>query len=379
MRSKRETRVLVIDDSAYNRKTLAEMLSAAPDIVVVGKAADGEEGLRMALTEDPDVITLDLEMPRLDGFTFLRLLRAKRPIPVIVISSHADRDNVFRALELGALDFIAKPSARNSPGLREIQDEVVAKVRLARLLREDTVLPDTPYGMGLRHPPAPAPALPPTPSLPPSIPPRAPLLPGMGLSPRRSAPPRVVAIACSTGGPGALSQILPALPADLGAAVLIVQHMPPRFTATFAERLNRQCAIEVKEASGTEVLKPGVAYLAPGDGCLELLVTDMGLCACVVPPNGTERFVPSADRLFSSVAVAVGPAALALVLTGMGDDGAAGAVQMAAQGANVVAEDETTAVIPGMPRAAVAAGAVSQVAGLHHMAEIIIGFAGRRR
>ncbi|MCU0664212.1 MAG: response regulator [Myxococcota bacterium] len=215
----------MIDDSAYNRKTLAEMLAEVPGIVVVGKAADGEEGLRMALTEDPDVITLDLEMPRLDGFTFLRLLRAKRPIPVIVISSHSDRNNVFRALELGALDFVAKPSARNSPGLREIRDEVVAKVRLARLLREDTALPETPYGMGLRPPSAPLQSV----SAPPASP-RPSLGPSLAPSIRRGPMQRVVAIACSTGGPGALTQILSALPGDLGASIVIVQHMPPRFS-----------------------------------------------------------------------------------------------------------------------------------------------------
>jgi two-component system chemotaxis response regulator CheB len=374
MHHRREVRVLIIDDSAYNRKTLAEMLSEAPEIVVVGKAADGEEGLRMALTEDPDVITLDLEMPRLDGFTFLRLLRAKRPIPVIVISSHSNTENVFRALELGALDFVAKPSARNTPGLRAIRDEVVAKVRLARLLREDTVLPATPYGMNLRQPPMQVASLNSW-AAPPHF-----STPAMSLvsSVTKGSLVRVVAIACSTGGPGALTQILTDLPADLGAAIVIVQHMPPRFTTTFAERLDRQCAITVKEASGTEHLQPGVAYLAPGDKCLEVLLADEGLCASVLPSDGTERFVPSADRLFRSVATAAAPLALGLVLTGMGDDGAQGAVELASRGAQVVAEDETTAVIPGMPRAAVAAGAVSQVAGLHHMAEIIVAFSGRK-
>lgn len=375
MGSDRNIRVLVIDDSAYNRRTLSELLERESDITVVGKACDGEEGLALTLKERPDVITLDLEMPRMDGFTFLRIVMARRPTPIIVISSHANRENVFRALELGALDFVAKPSHRITPAIKEISEEVVKKVRLARLLKKDTLLPMAPFDLtggkaGVERPrfsraarrrgeeqnrcsiPAPH-------------------------ASESVAATRIIAIAASTGGPAALTRILTALPADLPAGIVIAQHMPPSFTTTFAERLDRQCAIRVREVTGPEPLLRGSAYLAPGDASLVVSRGEGGLAVLPIPPDGTERYVPSADRLFSSVAAAVGREALGIVLTGMGDDGSRGAKEIAAMGGKVIAEDESTAVIAGMPRSAVASGAVDHVLPLHNIASFIMSHLSR--
>jgi two-component system chemotaxis response regulator CheB len=356
MADRRPTRVLVIDDSAYNRRALAGFLESEEDLTVVGKACDGEEGLQLALKEHPDVITLDLEMPRMDGFSFLRILMAKRPTPVIVISSHADQDNVFRALELGALDFVAKPTHRISPEIREIREQVVEKVRLARMLRKDSL-----------HPPAPASTLE---ELERAQPARE--------KPRRSAigdPGRIVALAASTGGPAALTSILRTLPASLDAAIIVVQHMPPRFTTTFAERLDRICEIPVKEIKAAELLLRGTAYVAAGEASAEIIRTKAGLCIVPAEAGPNDRYVPSADRLFSSMARACGESSLAFVLTGMGDDGARGAEELKAAGGTVIAESEASAVVFGMPAAAIATGATERSVLLDRIPAIIEEFA----
>jgi two-component system, chemotaxis family, protein-glutamate methylesterase/glutaminase len=357
MAGKRQIRVLVIDDSAYNRMTLSDIINQEQDMRVVGKACDGEEGLEMALRVKPDVITLDLEMPRMGGFPFLRILMSKRPTPVVVISSHAEPDKVFRALELGALDFVAKPTKSISPAIANIAEELVSKVRAIGGLRRDfhripkSDEPANDVGAVIFPDPR-------------SVP------PGTG----RRVVPRVVAIAASTGGPQALTQVLESLPGTLPAAIVIVQHMPPKFTTNFAERLNKLCQLGVVEPTETQPLMPGTAYISPGAFCLEVSRTNADLVAKVLPPNGSERIVPSADRLFQSVAKHVGKDALGIVLTGMGNDGSVGAKALAEAGGVVIAEDENTAVVPGMPSAAIATGAVQYIAPLHRMANHIIDF-----
>ncbi len=354
MNGKREIKILVIDDSAYNRMTLAEILNREPDMRVVGKACDGEEGLEMVLRLQPDVITLDLEMPRMGGFPFLRILMSKQPTPVLVISSHSEPEKVFRALELGALDFVAKPSKTISPTISNIAEEVVVKVRTIGGLKEN--LPAIPREKAEEEAPE-----------------RRIVFPAF----ERRAPLSVdcvVAIAASTGGPQALTQILVDLPESLAAAVLVVQHMPPKFTTNFSERLNKLCRIRVMEPQETQPLAVGTAYISPGASCLELGRTKSSLVARVLPPTGNERIVPSADRLFESVAKHAGKNALGIVLTGMGKDGSQGAIALANAGAVVIAEDERTAVVPGMPTAAIATGAVQYVAPLHRMSSHIINF-----
>ena len=343
-----KTRVLVIDDSAYNRMTLAEILESGGDIVVIGKACDGEEGLEIALKEKPDVITLDLEMPRMGGFPFLRILLSKMTIPIIVISSHNEPDKVFRALELGALDFIAKPSKNVSPAIRQIANDVLAKVRMAA-----GVVHGRAARAQILNPPK--------------------MVRGKSVAPRSPAT-EVMGIAASTGGPQALTKILTALPESLEAGILVVQHMPAGFTSSFAERLDKLSQIRVVEPKGVARLQKGTAYISPGNSCLEIRRDDFGLEVAVVPPNGEERIVPSADRLFLSMAAAGLGRCLGVVLTGMGQDGSLGVKPLSKSGGIVIAEDESTAVVSGMPGAAVLTGAVQQTIPLNRIAQYIIDF-----
>lgn len=352
---KRRIRVLVIDDSAFNRKVIGEMLDREPDIEVIGKACDGEQGLEIALREEPDAITLDLEMPRMGGFPFLRILMMRKPIPVVVISSHNEPEKVIRALELGAFDFVPKPTRNISPELWDIWPEVVAKVRLAGGVSGgfEQVSRVPAFAAGQTCSATPEPRIP-------AIPDKA---------------TRVVAIAASTGGPQAITEVFGGLPEDLHAAVVVVQHMPPKFTTSFAERLNNISLIRVLEPAGTQPLINGTAYISPGDSCLEVHRRNDELEVRVLPPTGKESIVPSADRLLTSVAHSVGQNALGVVLTGMGRDGSAGAVAMKKKGAAIIAEDESTAVVPGMPGAAVASGAVKIVAPLDRIVHYILQFA----
>jgi two-component system chemotaxis response regulator CheB len=348
MPSRDKIRILIIDDSAYNRMTLNDIFSSQPDMTVIGKACDGEEGLELALREKPDVITLDLEMPRMGGFPFLRILLSKVTIPVIIISSHNEPDKVFRALELGALDFVAKPSKNISPALKQIAGEVLEKVRMGagvasgRAARAQVLNP-----------------------------PKA--VKGKSIAPRSEAT-EVLGIAASTGGPQALTKVLTALPEELEAGIVVVQHMPPKFTTNFAQRLDKLCQIRVLEPLIPTRLQKGTAYIAPGDRSLELRRDDFGLEVAVVPPDGSERIVPSADRLFLSMAEAGIDRPLGVVLTGMGKDGSLGVKPLADSGGVVVVEDETTAVVPGMPGAAMATGAVQQSIPLNRIADYIIDF-----
>ncbi|HWR97978.1 MAG TPA: chemotaxis response regulator protein-glutamate methylesterase [Candidatus Methanoperedens sp.] len=332
-------RVLVVDDSAYHRRTLSRIIGAAGDFEVVGTATDGEEAIRKVVTLAPDLLTLDLEMPRMDGYTFLRWLMRTHPLPVLVVSSRESNKSVFRALELGAADFVLKPVSYASERLGQIEGELVAKLREIAAARPEKLAARA-ERMAAR--------------------------PGGTPAPRRAALAagryRCVAIGASTGGPPALQQILAALPADFPAAVVIAQHMPEGFTRMFADRLDRLVALRVREAAGGEALEPGLVLLAPG-GMNLLLERAPGarVVARVEPPRPGDRYVPSVDRLLGSAARACGGALVAVVLTGMGDDGAAGIGTVRAAGGLTVAEAEETCVVYGMPREAVRTGAVQRV------------------
>jgi len=351
----RHLRVLVVDDSAYNRRTITELLQALPEVEVVGKATDGDEALRMVSELQPDLITLDLEMPRMDGFTFLRLLMARRPTPVIIVSGYSAKENVFRALELGAIDFIAKPTRAVTSDLGAITQELSEMVNMVRQL--------SPAGLD--------PAL-----RPPVMPPASPVPPSesfavpKGAAPAAGEPPKyVVVVAASTGGPTALVEVFRRLPAVGQAAVVVAQHMPERFTKTFAERLNRLGGMRVREASGEQKLTAGTAYVCPGGRCLEVEKIGGELVAKVVGVEATDRYVPSCDRLFASAAKAAGDKVIGVVLTGMGDDGARGVMAIKDGGGMVLAEAADTAVIYGMPGAAVRTGAVDRSLPLRQLAE----------
>jgi two-component system chemotaxis response regulator CheB len=313
----------------------------------VGKAADGEEALRLVANLKPDCITLDLEMPRMDGFTFLRILMTKIPTPVVVVSSYSQKENVFKALELGALDFVAKPERFSDPDLGGIRDQLVSKVLLARSVRLG--LPAKPRSLDL----SPAP---------------------LELRPQKQlVPPKsVIAIASSTGGPSALMEIFTRFPANYRNAIVIAQHMPDKFTRTFADRLSRRGALRVSEAQDQDVVSEGIGFVCPGRHCMELEVSARGTMKLkVTPPGERDRYVPSADRLLTSVAAGLGRRAVGVILTGMGDDGVEGARRIIEAGGIVIAESEESAVVYGMPGAAVRAGVASQSLPLTEIADLL--------
>lgn len=350
-------RVLVVDDSAYNRRAIASMLEALPEVQVVGKATDGDEALRMVSQLSPDLITLDLEMPRMDGFTFLRLLMARRPTPVIVVSGYSQKENVFRALELGALDFVAKPTRTVASDLSSIQEELAEKVTMVRYLSPANLDPKH-RGMSRGRTATQV----------------FRILPDKTHEPVRPAPPPaavaevpVLLVGASTGGPTALVELFGRLPAS--AQVVVAQHMPERFTKTFAERLDRISPLRVVEGEGDLKLEPGLGVICPGGRCVDLERRGQELWVRAVPPDAADRYVPSVDRLFASGARAAGDQVVAVVLTGMGDDGARGLEAVKAAGGTVFAEAPETAVIYGMPGAAVRTGTVDRSLPLRALAE----------
>jgi two-component system chemotaxis response regulator CheB len=336
----RKLRVLVIDDSAVNRRLLSDLLGRDHDVEVIATAADGESGLKLALSERPDAIALDLQMPRVDGFTFLRLLMAKRPTPVVVFSSYARKADAFRALELGALDFVARPARPLLPDDAAVV-ELLAKLKGVRHLGAGALRPSRPEG-----------------------------------TPTRRAP-RLAVIGASTGGPPALTRILGRLAADLPLAVLVAQHMPARFTKAFAERLNRSSSFEVEEARGGEELLAGRALIAPGGSDLSVECVGEQLRTRVsVPPEG-RTYRPSVDLLFESAAAAAPGAGVSLVgavLTGMGADGKRGTIALARAGALTLAESQQSAVIWGMPKEAIDTGKVARVLHLDDLVEALVRF-----
>lgn len=329
MTAPRVLRVLIVDDSEASRAGLRRILEQGCGASVVGAAADGEEALRAALRLAPDLVVLDLQMPRMDGYTFLRLLMARQPAPVVVISSLGRKSDVFKALEFGALDFVPKPEG-GAP-IEDLRAALVEKCRTVRALRVEN-LP-----AGGAAPPAPGP--------------RAPL----------TEPAGVVAIGASTGGPQAVQRLLALLPAQLSAAVVLAQHMPERFTAAFADRLARTTPFSVREAETGDVVSAGRVLVAPGGRDLEVVRgADGTLRAAVEAPAlaATRGACPSVDRLFGSVARAVGRRSCGVVLTGMGQDGRAGIAEIKRAGGLTLAESQETAVVYGMPQAAVETGAV---------------------
>lgn len=342
-----KVRVLVVDDSPFNRKVIAEILESCPSIEVVGRAFDGEDAIRKILQLNPDVLTLDLEMPRMDGFAVLRWLMANRPLPVLVVSSRESNRSVFKALDLGAVDFVVKPSRTASPRLRALEEELVSKVLAIPQMRFEKIRERVAAAPPL---PTPAPALP---------------------SARGDRVAEVVAIAASTGGPPAVQQVLAALPRNLVSPVLVCQHMPPIFTRLFADRLSTVIGRVAKEAVDGELLFPGHVYVAPGGCQLTLAAGDGGRRLVVTDRRPEDRFAPSANVLFGSMAKVCGRNCMAVVLTGMGDDGTEGARAVRDAGGKVVAESSDTAVIYGMPRQVVEAGLADHVVPLGHVAGLI--------
>lgn len=340
-----QVRVLVVDDSAYNRRTIIKMLESIPGVEVVAYACDGEEALRKVFDLRPDLVTLDLEMPRMDGFTFLRIVMNSRPTPVIVVSARSEDQNVFRALEFGAVEFVAKPTARISPDLFNIRDDLVRKVReiahtdMKKVLRRTAASALPADGTGFLTKTAP------------------PLTGG------KSAVKQVV-IGASTGGPPALQTIFSAIRDPLPVGFAIAQHMPPGFTRAFAERLNKFSALEIREAATGDIMAPGVVLVAPGGKNLTFFRRGGDVVVDVSDPAPEQRYTPSTDVLFTSAAEIFGANLVGVVLTGMGNDGAKGVLSIKAAGGKLIAEAEESSVVFGMPKEAIATGKVDTIAPL---------------
>lgn len=342
-------RVLIVDDSALIRNVLAEILRAAPDLQVVGSASGATAARELVRTLNPDVITLDVEMPGVSGLEFLEKLMATQPKPVVMVSAFTERgsETTLRALELGAVDFVAKPKGGSVQGLRDYAEVLREKLRAAAQARV--------FARTSRASSAPA-AKPQTAALTGAI---------------VSSSYRAILVGASTGGTEAIRELLSRLPEGL-PPVLVTQHMPETFTKAFAARLNAATVLAVSEAVHGERALPGHAYIAPGHSHL-LLVKEGGALHLALsdgPPVNRHR--PSVDVLFQSAAEALGAQALGVILTGMGKDGAAGMLAMRQAGAYNLAQDEASSVVFGMPREAIAIGAVHEVVPMPEMAQHVL-------
>ncbi|MDR3393200.1 MAG: chemotaxis response regulator protein-glutamate methylesterase [Sulfuriferula sp.] len=330
-------KVLIVDDSALIRGVMSEIISDQPDMEVVGVAPDPIVAREMIKATNPDVLTLDVEMPRMDGLDFLEKLMRLRPMPVVMVSSLTERGSeiTMRALELGAVDFVTKPKISIKNGMMDYAELISDKIRAASKARVTArkIQPDS----------------------------TSVLLPSMG-NPLLSSE-KLIMIGASTGGTEAIKEFLLQMPADC-PGILITQHMPEGFTKSFANRLNTLCKIAVKEAEGGERILPGHAYIAPGHS--HLLLTRSGANYMTQLDQGppVNRHRPSVDVLFNSAARFAGKNAVGVILTGMGKDGAMGMMEMKRSGAQNFAQDEATCVVFGMPREAIALGAVDEVAAI---------------
>ncbi|QUX96735.1 chemotaxis response regulator protein-glutamate methylesterase [Marinomonas sp. CT5] len=342
MQSKK-TKVLIVDDSVSIQKVLREVIESDPDLEVVGAANDAFEAKQMVNDLSPDVITLDVEMPKVSGLRFLEVLMKVKPTPVVMISTltKANADTTLKALELGAVDYIAKPQLNQKEMFLRYQKMVIKKIRMAAACNIKT---------GIDH------TSPPSPS-----------------STKESfTSNKVLAIGASTGGTEAINYLLGQLP-SANFALLIVQHMPAGFTSTFASRLDRTTDFTVVEAQGGELIRPGVAYLAPGDFHMKVIRSNGQLYTEIFKAEKVAGHRPSVDVLFKSVADEIGRHAFATLLTGMGKDGARGLKAIKNTGGFTVVQDESSCVVYGMPRVAVEMNAASIVTPLNNIKETFIG------
>ncbi len=344
-------KVVVVDDSAFMRKAISSMLDKDPEIQVVASARDGQEGLDLIRRYDPDVVTMDIEMPRMDGLTALRHVMMEMPRPVLMVSSLTTEgaEDTLKAMELGAADFIPKQLSRVSLDIIKIEDDLINKVKSVAGRKMRAVRPAR---AKVEAPPVEA---------------VAPAAKGRGIPARD-----VVAVGVSTGGPPAVQKILSALPGDFPAGMVIAQHMPAAFTGPFAKRLDGISALTVKEAENGDWLKPGHVFVAPGGRHLRLeqKVTHIELKITDEPAEALYK--PSANVLMSSVAKAVGKRGLGVILTGMGNDGRDGVSELKAKGGRALAQSDATCVVYGMPKAIVDAGLSDEVVDIDDMAQRIL-------
>jgi two-component system chemotaxis response regulator CheB len=347
-----KTKVVVVDDSALVRSILTEIINRQPDMECIGAAADPLVAREMIRNLNPDVITLDVEMPKMDGLDFLSRLMRLRPMPVVMVSTLTERgaEVTLKALELGAVDFVAKPKIGVADGIRALAQDITDKIRIAAKAH-------------IRRAPAPAPAG--------AGGAAAPAKPVTVASIGRLSTEKIIFIGASTGGTEATKDVLVNLPADC-PAVVITQHMPPGFTKSYAARLDGLCKIRVKEAQDGERILPGHGYIAPGGMHLSVERSGANYIARVQDGEPVNRHKPSVEVLFHSAARVVGPNALGIMLTGMGADGAKAMKVMKDAGAYNFVQDEATCVVFGMPREAIAAGAADEVLPLSQIAPRLI-------
>jgi two-component system chemotaxis response regulator CheB len=352
-----KTKVVVVDDSALVRGLLAEIINKQPDMECIGAASDPFVAREMIRNLNPDVITLDVEMPRMDGIDFLSKLMRLRPMPVVMVSTLTERgaEVTLRALELGAIDFVAKPKIGVADGLRQLAEDITEKVRTASKAHVRRLPPAAvPAGSA---PGTPAPA---------GVRPAAPVA-SLG----RLSTEKLIFIGASTGGTEATKEVLMNLPAD-APAVVITQHMPAGFTRSYAARLDGLCRIRVKEAVDNERVLPGHAYIAPGGMHLSVERSGANYVARVRDGDPVNRHKPSVEVLFESAARVVGQNALGVMLTGMGADGARAMKTMRDAGSYNICQDEASCVVFGMPREAIAHGAADEVLPLQRIAPALL-------
>ncbi len=345
MDAEKKIRVLIVDDSAFMRKVLEEIISTDPRMEVVGQARDGREAITLAASLQPDVITMDINMPRMDGIEATKLIMTQHPRPILVVSSESREgaSSALRVLELGAIDFVSKPSSGIDLDMKNVKDELLRKLKMAAKVR---VVRTATLGVRTeRKEPAPTTCQ-------------------SKLSINSDGKFPVVVIAASTGGPATLMNLVPNFPRDFPGAIVLVQHMPAAFTSQLSVQLAEVAAIRVKEAEDHELIRPGVFYVCPGSHHLRFssggqIVLDAG-------PR-ISGYRPCADVTLESAAAFTGSQTIAVVLTGMGGDGARGVQAVKAAGGWALAQDEATSVIFGMPAEAIRTGAVNQVLGIHRI------------
>lgn len=340
-------RVLIVDDSALMRKKIAEIINSSPDCEVIGLARDGYEALNVIQSLKPDVVTLDLQLPKMDGLTCLVYIMSEWPTPVIVLSAFTTEGSkiAVKALEYGAIDFIAKPEGVISPGIHKINKELLNKIRLAsKVPVENLKILSAQKANSLKQEP-------------------------------RKGTPKIVLLGASTGGPRAVMQILRELPANFPAAIIVIQHMPKYFIPSFVQRLNEQCDLDVKEAEDEDSIIPGRVLVAPGGYLMEVVKANESknfTAKISLVETSLQHLSPSIDAVFSSAAQTFGTHTLGIILTGMGKDGTKGCVEIKQCGGTTIAEDESSCIVFGMPAAAIAAQAIDSVLPLDQIAKAIL-------
>ena len=361
----RKIRVLIVDDSASVRMTLSEIIASDPDLEVMATAADPYVAVERIRQEVPDVMFLDIEMPRMDGLTFLRKIMSQRPIPVVICSSLAEAgsDSLMQALEAGAVDVVAKPRVDTTAFLQESRMRIcdAAKAAAHAKFRGVKKAPPPPVNIEAKLT---ADAI-----LPPFSEARV-----ASVKAKLPETDPIICIGASTGGTEALRDVLDKLPAN-SPAIVIVQHMPEKFTNAFARRLNTLCTIEVKEAEDGDVLRPGLALIAPGNQHMVIQRAGSRYTVNIVDGPHVSRHRPSVDVMFRSASQVAGRNAMGIILTGMGDDGARGLLEMRHAGSHTIAQDEDSCVVFGMPKEAIQRGAAVKIVPLNRVAHEIETFA----